>query len=245
MLNCHDFLSVEELSYQFSVTSQTIRRDLQTMCNKGIVQRRHGGVERLVHEKNQTYNSRQILNSAAKQQIAHQVARHVPTGASLAFGIGTTPEIVACSLLHHKDLRIFTNNINVAMQAAANPDFEVTIAGGRLRNDDRDILGVGAEKLFAAYKVDIGIFGVAGVDEDGTLLDFNENEVHCRQVILRNCRSSFLVLDHTKFLRIAHVRGGYIGNVSKIFCDREPPPEIISRIQDSDAELIICHQDKH
>jgi len=38
------------------------------------------------------------------------------------------------------------------------------------------------EALFSAYKVDIGIYGVAGVDEDGTLLDFYEEEVRARQL---------------------------------------------------------------
>lgn len=43
--------------------------------------------------------------------------------------------------------------------------------------------GGGMVELFQAYKVDIGIYGVAGVDEDGTLLDFYEKEVRARQII--------------------------------------------------------------
>ncbi|MFN2353287.1 MAG: DeoR family transcriptional regulator, partial [Desulfopila sp.] len=156
--------------------------------------------------------------------------------------IGTTPEIVARCLLNHRNLRIVTNNLNVAAAAAANPTFEVTIAGGRVRNDDLDVLGDSAEQLFASYKVDIGIFGVAGVDNDGTLLDFYEDEVRTRLAILNNCRSSILVLDHTKFTRTAHVRGGFIGRVDQIFCEQKPLRHILAYLADAKTELVICSE---
>ncbi len=193
---------------------------------------------------NVAYAWRQILNSEAKQTIAREVARHVPNGVSLAFGIGTTPEMVSKALLSHQQLRFFTNNLNIALLACTNPTFEVTVAGGRLRNEDRDIIGNGMEALFGAYKVDIGIFGVAGVDEDGTLLDFYEEEVRARQMIRQNSRSAYLVLDLTKFGRAAHVRGGKINEATKIFCDRPPPATILTIIRQSGAQLIICSGDK-
>jgi len=240
MVHESNFLSVEHLAEHFKVTAQTIRRDVNYLCDYGIARRRHGGVERPVRTGNDTYAWRQIHNTDTKKMIAREVARHVPNGVSLAFSIGTTPEIVAEALLAHDQLRILTNNLNVAILACTNPAFEVTVAGGRLRNDDRDVLGPGMEALFTAYKVDIGIYGVAGVDEDGTLLDFYEEEVRARQIIRENSRASFLVLDSTKFGRAAHVRGGQIGEATKVFCERRPPEEIISRLKQSGAELVIC-----
>ena len=101
-------------------------------------------------------------------------------------------------------------------------------------------MGTGMEALFRAYKVDIGIYGVAGVDEDGTLLDFYEEEVRARQMIRDNTRSAYLVLDHTKFGRTAHVRGGKIDEATIIFCDRMPPASIREMIARSGAQLIVC-----
>jgi DeoR family glycerol-3-phosphate regulon repressor len=235
-----DFTSVKRLADHFEVTTQTIRRDINHLCNRGIARRRHGGVERPVRTGNDAYGWRQIMKADAKKKIAHKVARFVPNGVSIAFSIGTTPEIVAEALLSHDQLRILTNNLNVAMLACTNPGFEVTVAGGRLRNDGRDVLGSGMEALFTAHKVDIGICGVAGVDEDGTLLDFYEEEVRARQIIRANSRASFLVIDSTKFGRAAHVRGGRIEEATKIFCERRPPEQIVARLKKTGAELVIC-----
>ncbi len=56
--------------------------------------------------------------------------------------------IVSKALLDHQRLRMFTNNLNIAMLACTNPTFEATVAGGRLRNEDRDVIGAGMEALF-------------------------------------------------------------------------------------------------
>jgi DeoR family glycerol-3-phosphate regulon repressor len=243
MIRQTDFIRVEDLAGHFQVTTQTIRRDLKMLCELGITRRVHGGVQRINTPGNVAYAWRQILNHDAKRIIARKVAQHVPNGVSIAFSIGTTPEIVSKALLAHNSLRIFTNNLNIAFLACSNPSFEVTVAGGRLRNQDRDVMGSGVESLFGAYKVDIGIYGVAGVDEDGTLLDFYEEEVRARQIIRENSRSSYLVLDHSKFGRAAHVRGGRIDEATKIFCDRKPPVPILQLICRSSSQLILCRKD--
>ncbi|WP_150522542.1 DeoR/GlpR family DNA-binding transcription regulator [Roseibium sediminis] len=231
------FASVEELAERFEVTTQTIRRDVNGLCELGILRRTHGGVEPPAPASNIHYSTRQILNLSEKRVISALVAEEVSNGQSLAFSIGTTPEIVMQGLIGHDGLSVFTNNLNVAFTATANQGFQVTIAGGRLRSGDRDVLGMGTQDFFSRYKVDIGVFGVAGVDEDGTLLDFHEDEVAARQAILANCRRSYLVLDHTKFGRPAHVRGGHIADVSDVFCDRPVPRPIQEILASSGARV--------
>jgi DeoR family glycerol-3-phosphate regulon repressor len=243
MIRQTDFIRVEDLARHCQVSTQTIRRDLNMLCELGIARRVHGGVQLLNTPGNVAYAWRQILNHEAKQTIAREVAQHVPNGVSIAFSISTTPEMVSRALLAHANLKVFTNNLNIAFLACTNPSFEVTGAGGRLRNEDRDVMGSGMESFFGAYKVDIGIYGVAGADEDGTLLDFYEEEVRARQIIRENSDSFYLVLDHSKFGRAAHVRGGRIDEATKIFCDLTPPASILQLICRSSAQLILCRRD--
>ena len=236
------FLTVDALSEKYRVTTQTIRRDLNALCEFGLARRRHGGIAKPVGAGNLAYRSRQILSRGAKQSIAKEVARQIPDGASVAFSIGTTPESVAAALLQHKGLRIFTNNLNIAMLACTNPTFEVNVAGGRVRNSDGDVLGAGMEAFLSSYIFDFGVYGVGGVGEHGTLLDFSEEEVRARQLIHENSRTTMLVLDHSKFGRTAHVRGGEITQASNIFCDARPPTSIERLLENSDSRLTICQE---
>ncbi|ALE01677.1 DeoR/GlpR family DNA-binding transcription regulator [Candidatus Pseudothioglobus singularis] len=243
LLRQEEFITVESLADRFSVTTQTVRRDINVLCDYGQAKRKHGGVEPLSTDGNLAYGTRQVLNRVAKRSIAKEVANQIPNGSSISLGIGTTPEMVVRALLKHKNLKIYTNNLIIAQTASTNSSFEVYSSGGRIRSGDFDMVGSPVENFFNSYKTDFGIFGVAGVDNDGVLLDFSDEEVQIRRVILDNCRESLLVLDHEKFGRIAHVRGGQIEEVTKVFCDQNPPNEIIQIIDDSESQLIICDKE--
>jgi len=243
LVQSEGFTSVDALAERFEVTTQTIRRDVNRLYELGILRRTHGGVEPPAAAENIHYRTRQIMNLPAKRRIARLVSKEIQDGQSLAFSIGTTPEIVMQGLSARAGLIVYTNNLNVAFAASENPGNAVTIAGGKLRHGDRDIVGEGARSFFANYKVDIGIFGVAGVDEDGTLLDFHEEEVMSRQAILENCRQSYLVLDHSKFGRSAHVRGGHISDVSAVVTDLPVPMPIGEVLTRSGTRLLVADKE--
>jgi DeoR family glycerol-3-phosphate regulon repressor len=214
--------SIEQLAAHFAVTQQTIRRIVNPLCEQGLLRRVHGGVGLPVSFQNLAYQSRQKLNLEAKQKIAKAAANLIPDGASVMIGLGTTPECVALALSARSNMRIITNSLNTAVALAGNPDIEITMAGGTLRPHDRDIIGDPAAQFFSGFKADFGVFGVGGIDEDGSLLDFQVGEVQARQAIAANCRTAVLVVDATKFGRNATVRGGHFGECHHVFIDRPP-----------------------
>jgi DeoR family glycerol-3-phosphate regulon repressor len=136
-----------------------------------------------------------------------------------------------------------TNNLNVAMGFCRNPTCEVTLAGGRLRNLDRDVIGGEAHDFFSRFSVDIGIFGVGGVAADGALLDFSMDEVAMRVSLARHCRQRFLVLDHSKFCRDATVRGGHIAEATAVYTDHAVPAGIAAILADAGVRLCVAPDD--
>ena len=115
--------SIEFLAETFSVTLQTVRRDVQRLAEAGLLSRFHGGVRMPSSTtENIAYRQRQALSLDGKTRIAKAIATSVPHGCSLIMNIGTTMETVARELRHHKGLRIITNNLNVAQIMSDNPD---------------------------------------------------------------------------------------------------------------------------
>ncbi|MDY7579391.1 DeoR/GlpR family DNA-binding transcription regulator [Herbaspirillum sp. RTI4] len=234
------FQSVDSLAIRFGVSTQTIRRDVNALCDSRMCRRRHGGIDIFHDAENVHYSSRRILHHEAKLHIARCVAEAIPDGASLFFGIGTTPEECAQALVKRQGLRVMTNNINVALALTRNASCELTIAGGRLRNPDGDVVAGEAHGFFSRFSVDIGIYGVGGVAEDGSLLDFSHDEVRMRTELSSHCRERFLVLDHSKFGRRATVRGGHITDASCVFTDSPPPPHITDMLNERGIKLIVA-----
>lgn len=218
------FVSIEGLARHFAVTPQTIRRDINTLCDAGRLRRYHGGAGLPSSVENVAYQTRRVMMQREKEAIARLCAQEVPDGASLFLNIGTTTEAVAGALEAHAGLRIVTNNLNVAVRAASNPEFEVIVAGGVVRNRDLGIVGEPTIDLIGQFKLDFGIIGISGIDADGSLLDFDYREVRVAQAIIRNSRRVFLVADHTKFGRGAMVRLGSLDQVDAVFTDQAPPP---------------------
>lgn len=231
------YLSVDELARTFKVTTQTIRRDINDLCEQGFLRRYHGGAGPASSTENVNYSARQILNHEAKIRIAHMVAEQIPDNVSLFINIGTTTEEVAKALGEHKNLRVITNNLNVAAMLSENANFEVIVAGGVVRRD-RGVIGESTIDFIRQFKVDYGIIGISGIDADGTLLDFDYREVRVAQAIIENARQVFLVTDHSKFSRTPMVRLCHISEVDALFTDEPPPEEIAARL--AAAQVKIC-----
>ncbi|MHA1152401.1 MAG: DeoR/GlpR family DNA-binding transcription regulator [Alphaproteobacteria bacterium] len=218
----HGFVAIEDLAQRLSVTTQTIRRDINRLCAQGALRRYHGGAGLPSSVENLAYSARQVLCLEEKRRIATLVARHVPDRASLFINIGTTNEEVARALMAHKSLHVITNNLNVAGILSGNSDFEVIVAGGVVRSRDRGIVGEAALDLIGQFKVDIGVIGISGIDADGSLLDFDYREVRVAQRIMTNSTQVFLVADHTKFGRNAMCRSAHVEQLDALFTDQAP-----------------------
>ncbi|VEB63159.1 Glycerol-3-phosphate regulon repressor [Providencia rustigianii] len=114
LVRLQGYVSTEELVEQFEVSPQTIRRDLNELAEQNKILRHHGGAALPSSSVNTAYNDRKIMWSDEKARIAQHVASQIPDGATLFIDIGTTPEAVAHALVNHKNLRVVTNNLNVA-----------------------------------------------------------------------------------------------------------------------------------
>lgn len=235
------YATVDALAEEFSVTPQTIRRDINALSKQGLLERHHGGAGLPPSSiENIAYPARQVMNLTEKQRIAVLIAQHIPNHASLFINIGTTNEEVAKALRYHDALRVITNNLNVAFILGANPSVEVIVAGGVVRHRDRGITGEATIDFVSQFKVDFGIIGISGIEPDGTLLDFDYHEVRVAQAIIRHSRKVFLVADHSKFNRNALVRMGDLTLIDALFTDQPVPQEMAAVFDEAKTAVFVA-----
>src|SRR5277367_4158272 len=134
-------VAVEDLSTQFGVTLQTIRRDLNELSEAKLLVRVHGGAIIASGVANLAYEARQLVAHQHKRLIGEAAARLVPDNASLLINIGTTTEEVAKALTSHSGLLVITNNLHVANELYRNQSVQVIITGGSIRKGDGGIVG--------------------------------------------------------------------------------------------------------
>ncbi len=214
---------------RFDVSPQTIRKDLNELCDKRLLTRVHGGAILSSGVENVGYDARRMIASEEKEAIGRAAAERIPDSASLFINIGTTTEAVARALLQHKGLMVITNNLNVANLMRPYPDVEVVLAGGVVRRTDGAVVGEAAVDFIRQFKVDFAVIGASAIDGDGALLDYDYREVRVSQAIMSNARRVILVCDATKFERSAPVRIGHISQVNTFVTDH-CPSDVVRRV---------------
>ena len=233
------FVMIDALAAELSVTTQTIRRDLNVLCDQGMLSRFHGGAAYRSSVENMAYEARLGTLSAEKEQIARIVASRIPDDSSVFIDIGTTCEAVSRALLEKRGLRVVTNNLHVISALAGKSDIELAIAGGDVRQRDLAVVGAAATSFISKFEVDVSILGVVGISESGDILDFSANEEFLTQAIISIGRKTIIVADHTKFGRPALAKVAHIRQVDSIISDSSLSLEWRARIRQHNVEVAV------
>ncbi|WNJ97714.1 DeoR/GlpR family DNA-binding transcription regulator [Vibrio ruber] len=226
-----EYCSIDALSQHFSVTTQTIRRDINALCSMGLTRRHHGGVGLPATLSNRSYLSRQATDQAEKRQIAERVAALIPDGSTIFLGIGTTIALIAERLVHHRELRVVTNNFEAAHILSQNEHMEIWLPEGRIRSHDGDIVGDNVSQLFGRFSADIGIIGCAAVcrltrppmsgQSDTELTEFameyELREAAVSQAIIHHSQQTWLVASQAKWQRKANAKVAVLDRFDTIF----------------------------
>lgn len=232
-------VDVDELSHAFDVSPQTIRKDLNELCDKQLLQRVHGGAIVGSGIENVSYEARRLLAPEAKKSIGKKAAELIPDNSSLLLNIGTTTEQVAMQLSDHRGLLVISNNINAITIMKNFMGVELIIAGGQVRRSDGGIVGGAAVDFINQFKVDYAVIGVSAIDEDGSLLDYDFREVRVAQAIMKNARHTILVADTMKLERNAPIRIGHISSIDTIVTDGPLPKKLADICRDSGIDIVI------
>ncbi|MCB1470735.1 MAG: DeoR family transcriptional regulator, partial [Rhizobiaceae bacterium] len=147
-------------------------------------------------------------------------------------------------LVHHRNLLIVTNNINVANILAVNPECQVIVTGGTLRRSDGGLIGDLATQTIQQFKFDLAIVGCSALDQDGDMLDFDIQEVNVSKSIIRQARMTYLVADHSKFQRTAPGRIASLSEIDTFFTDRPLADMLRSKCDEWGTEVVVAQPDE-
>ncbi len=233
-------VDVDHLAGFLKVSPQTIRKDLNELCNRQLLQRVHGGAIVGSSIENVSYEARKLLAPEGKRAIGKRAAQLIPNNCSFFMNIGTTTEQVAMELTSHRGLMAITNNVKAIDILRSAPGIELIIAGGLVRHSDGGIVGVAAVDFISQFKADYAIIGVSAIDEDGSLLDYDMSEVRVAQAIIANSRHVIMVADVMKLSRNAPVRIGHLSDIDTLVLDGEPSKEFRTICRNSDVVLEIA-----
>lgn len=236
------YAGIDELTIAFGVTPQTIRRDLQELADKGLLRRRHGGASVSSSTANTDYARRHVENAEAKARIAWAAADLIAPDSSLFLTAGTTMEAAAEAIAKSASgsLRVVTNSTTAARTLGRNAAVSVLVTGGTWMTNNEALAGPAAADFADRYRCDVMMTSCGGIDPDGWLLEFRDEEVVTAKAMLANARRRVLLVDHTKFARVASCKLAHLEEMTTIVTDRAPSQEMTRLITRAKCELIVA-----
>ena len=229
---------VSDLSREFSVTEETIRRDLEKLDNDGLAKKTYGGAV-----KNENFNIdlpfhvRQQTNVERKQYIASVIADMIHDGDYIMLDSSTTALCVIKSILHLQKITLITNSIEILIELCNKPDWTVISTGGVLKEGGLSLVGYQAEKMVSGFHVDLAICSCKGLDAQMGVTDSNERDSEIKKAFFASAKRKVLAVDSTKFDRVSFVKVCGIGDVDVIVTDTNPGNDWCEKISQAGAKI--------
>lgn len=201
ILNRDGSVRVADLAEHFGASRVTVRKDLESLCANGRIQRTHGGAV-LVRENaldDPTLLEKEKLHREEKLQIAEAAASMVSEGQVVILDSGTTTSAIARALLRNfKNLTIITNAVNIAVELRGS-NLEAILTGGNLRKNSFSLVGPLAEETLSRLRADILFLGVDGFDVHHGLSTPNLLEARVNRAMMDISKMTIAVCDSSKF----------------------------------------------
>ncbi len=234
-------LSVAELSLQFGVSADTIRRDLDLLSVRGFVRRTHGGAVPADYIAQSGSSSAQRIGSriAEKTRIAQCASELIKDGESLILNGGSTTRLFAFELSEKKDLTVVTNALGIPAAIPRQAARDIVLLGGEYRAESHSTVGSVTYSGTIAVSADSAILGVGGITHDGLFTELLQ-EATMTASMMAAARRTIVLADSTKFNRklLGHIAS--LEQIETLVTDAEPPAELFRLLEKLEVHVLIA-----
>ncbi len=232
-------LRVRDLATEYGVHEMTVRRDLDALCEQGLLERVHGGA-RLKSRTGEelSHQLRAAQNVDAKDRIARAALDLIQDGDTVALDASTT-SLALARLLPSKQVQAIACGLDAAEVLAAGgvPFFMV---GGNFHAPARSFVGGFFMDTMQRLHPDKVFFSAKGFTPATGFTDPHLPEVGAKQTLIRAGASAYALLDHTKFGRRALATIATTEQVEALITDDPPPDAYRAALDAADVRLVLA-----
>jgi len=233
-------VKVSALAQELGVSDMTVRRDLDVLDERGLLDKVHGGatavLESALYEPG--FTAKLERQQQEKQAIAAAAVTLVEPGTAIGVSAGTTTYALARRLVAIQGLTVVTNSVPVAevfhRQGLRN---QTIILTGGVRTPSDALVGPFAVAALRTVHVDLVFMGVHGMDPHSGFTTPNLLEAETDRALVEAGRRLVVVADHTKWGVIGIGSFARLDQVDVLFTDDGLTPDARSVLADHVRDL--------
>jgi DeoR family fructose operon transcriptional repressor len=249
--------SVTALAERFSITTETVRRDLAALESAGSVRRVHGGAvapDRFSTTE-ESILERTVQRQPEKLRIAEAALAFIPQGpsGSILIDAGSTTEALADLLAlriadpsasltagSENELVVITHAIPIAAKLSGEPGIALHILGGRVRGLTQAAVGQSTVDAAQRIRPDIAFIGANGVHAAFGLSTPDPEEAAVKAAFVQSARRIVVLADSSKLDAETLVQFASLKDLDTLITDSEPSPELGAALADAGVEVVIA-----
>lgn len=229
-------LTVASMAEVLGVSEVTIRGDLRSLEQRGMLVRTRGGAR---PSSFKTILQREGVNVEAKQRIAAFAGAMVSDDDTVMMEAGTTVSGIANHLASRRGVQIVTNSTLVFNNARTNPALNIILAGGVFRRESESLVGPGAERTVADFNTRLAFLGTDGFSPERGLTTRFVEGAQVAALMSRRAEETWLVADSSKFGQAGFVSFLPLSGITGIITDSGLPTGALEALQEHTQVCVV------
>jgi DeoR/GlpR family transcriptional regulator of sugar metabolism len=156
-------VSTVDLAHDLNISEDTIRRDLNELDSKGMLEKVYGGAFP-VKDKPVSVFDIVISNEEEKKIISHKALSLLHDGQVIIMSGGTTNLVLAKLIPLDLKATIYTYSLPIAMQLSQHPNIELMFIGGKMQKNAMVTIGIDVIQVLSKLKADVCFMGVSSIN---------------------------------------------------------------------------------
>ena len=231
---------VSDLSKEYSVTEETIRRDLEKLEKRGLIKKTYGGAV-FGHEASVDipFRNRETAGQEENMYIAKLAVSQIKDGETLMLDSSAASLCTARLLRQRVDLTIITNSVEILMNFVFIKNIKVISTGGLLRKNDFALTGAAAEQVLQNFHVDRAVMSCSAIHREHGLTEADEQEAQIKNIMAKSAKQVIGLVASNKFDNVSFVHFLDVTQLHTIITNAPPSTNWRNYLKQNQIELIM------
>ena len=232
--------SVNEMARLLGVSTSTVRRDLNELQERGLIERVHGGASPLSDDVEPIRPLREVAYADEKRRIGEAAARLVGDNSTVLILGGTTTEAMLPFLGGARGLTVLTNSLMVVNRLSQFTEIAIIVLGGLLRRQEMSLLGHLTIAGLDEFHIDQVFSGAFGIDPEMGVTGTNLSETQTDRSLASSARELIMLADHSKLAQRGPARLVPTSAITTLITDDGADAEILERFRKAGVTVQTC-----
>ncbi len=239
-LRANPTVRISTLAEEFRVSTETVRRDIDELSGRGLVNRTYGGAAATSMGREPAVHERGSAMVEERERIARCAAALIEPDEVLMVDSGSTTTHFARRLaVEGTTATVITNSLGVATALGASEAARVILCPGTYSGREHGVYGPEVTDFLERYHANRAIIGAGGLTAK-EVMDVDSAATWVKRKMIERAERRMLLIDHGKFdLRLLEVVCP-LGHVDEIVTDARPPAAIANGLKKAGVTLHVA-----